>query len=85
MLEKIHPEKNSQKLVKLVNDLNNNTYFLFACGILYKEKTLHVLSFPWKKSVQRSQIHMKVKQPATFLLFKTHWYSCEHPSNNEEV
>ena len=38
MLEKIHPEKNSQKLVKLVNDLNNNTYFLFACGILYKEK-----------------------------------------------
>lgn len=88
MLEKIHPEKNSQKPVKLVNDINNSNISLFACGILYKKKTLHVCFFPWTKSVQRSQIHMKVKQPdqpATFLLFKTHWYSCEHPSNNVEV
>ena len=45
MLEKIHPEKSSQKPVKLVNDVNNNTYFLFACGILYKKKRCTFVSF----------------------------------------
>lgn len=39
MLEKIHPEKSSQKPVKLVNDMNNNTCFRFAFGSLLRKNT----------------------------------------------